>query len=185
MKKKAISKLLKTFKDIEKNIMKHETPTTFEAVGAHFKLKDLTNEAFKELGLNMTDAYNIVKYATCGEETSVGPYIISHYIDMFKQLKNLSEVITEGDIWSRQYVIQFPAIHCFQSIQFLFRDNEVFVVVNMRSCNFRKNFLMDVFLSYYCGVTLAQAIEEKYECTMDRIHVIMNIGSLHIFKNEV
>ncbi len=175
----------KTLQDIEKNILKNETPTTFEAVGAHFKLKDLDDNFFKELGLNMVDAYNIVKYATHCEETSVGPYIISHYVDMFKQLENLSEVITEGDIWSRQYVIQFPAIHCFQTIQFLFRGNEVHVVVNMRSCNFRKNFLMDVFLSYYCGITLAQAIEEKYKCTMDRIHVIMNIGSLHIFKNGV
>ena len=180
-----MKKLKKTFQDIEKNILKHElkhaTPTTFEAVGAHFKLKDLDDSFFKELGLNMVDAYNIVKYATYGEETSVGPYIISHYVDMFKQLENLSDVITEGNIWSRQHVIQFPAIHCFQSIQFLFRDNEANVVVNMRSCNYRKNFLMDVFLSYYCGITLAKAIEEKYKCTMDRIHVIMNIGSLHIF----
>lgn len=180
-------KIKKTLSEIKSQIMKFETPTTYEAVGVHFKLKNADISMFKCLGLDLAQAYSIVDNAKNGNSKAIiGPYKIEHYVDIFKQLENLSEMITEDNIWSRQFIIQLPAIHCFQSIQFIMRNDALHIVVNMRSCNFKVNLITDIFISYYCGETLAQLMEEKFNgYTFDKIHVIMNIGSLHIFKSEV
>lgn len=166
--------------------MRHQTPTTFEAVGVSIKFENVDEVLFKELGLKLYDGYAIMGHLIRGDtDMVIGPYKINQYIDMYNQLNSLSDDITEVDIWSRQFIISFPPIHCFQSIQFLFRGSEVTVIINMRSCNFKENFLMDMFIGYYCGLTLAQTAEENNKCTIDKIHVIMNIGSLHIFKETL
>ncbi|MCX7924110.1 MAG: hypothetical protein N3B21_19190 [Clostridia bacterium] len=183
--KSKVDKIKQILKDIETGIMKFETSTTFEMMGAHYRFREMDTETFKAIGLNYDEIMQIIKYACYGEITSVGPYLIKDYVDMFKQLDNISDNLTEVDLETRQMVITFPTLHCFQNIQFLLRNNDMYVMVNMRSCNFKVNFLKDMYLSYYCGLNIANQLKLIRGCTINHIHVIMNIGSLHIYKKEV
>jgi hypothetical protein len=183
--KTRLQKLKDLLRDIELAIIKYDTPTTFELVGAHYKLREVDMETFIDLGLDIEMAHKMIKMSIYEIPGQVGPYHTQYYIDMFKQLENLCTNLTEASIESRQFTITFPAKHCFQSIQVLFRGENVYCIAYMRSCNFKKNFLMDAYLTYYCGLCMKNHIQPYRGCTNANFHVIMNIGSLHIFKNEV
>lgn len=166
-----------------KRMIRHETPTTFEAVGVQAALMDASDSDFPQDIKQECD--RLLKYISGGQtDKAVGPYIVSHYIDMIKQLGELLHKILLEDEWSRQHIISFPKKHCFQYIQFLIRGNNVHVLANMRSCDFEKNFVHDLYLSYYCGKVIAELlgllVKKRYT-----VNVLMTIGSLHIYKKGV
>jgi hypothetical protein len=173
---------------IEEAIMKGETSETYELISPQIQFMDLDDVAFKVMGLDLAEAYSIVSNAIKGDsEVEIGPYKIYAYIDMFEQLRKIKTRVV-NDPESRQYVITFEASHCFQTIQILVRDKEIFVVVNMRSCNFKTHLLMDAFISYMCGVYVSDELKyqnHSLDYFVDKIHVVMNIGSLHIFKKDL
>jgi hypothetical protein len=176
----------RTLQWLEEQIMQNKTEKTYQLVGASPRFYDITTQKLQTMGVDTNQGINIVTQAMLKNALAIiGEYKISHYVGMFEQLRELEQTMLRQSVESRQLVISFPKLHCFQNIQFLFRDKEVFIIINMRSCNFRKNFLTDLFLGYYCGTILAVAWEQKYGFTFDTFNVIMNIGSLHIFKSEV
>lgn len=73
-------------------------------------------------------------------------YIIDKYVDMVKQFLDVLPRFTKEDKLTRQATIVFEQMHCFQSIQFLIRNNEMYAMVFMRSCDFDKKFETDMCL---------------------------------------
>lgn len=175
-----------TLKRIRQRIKLNETPTTYEWLGAQIKFEGLKEASFAIAGLDMLATLKIMQGISHKRDLVIGPYKTAHYFSMFDQVEELeTKILRSLDLWSRQHVIQFDRMHCFQSMQFMMRDEEMNVVVNMRSCNFKDNFLMDVYISYWLGSYLALSFEAQMGCTTPKVNVIMNIGSLHIFKEEV
>jgi len=170
------------FSKIRDEIIKegHETELTRELVDVSFRLKDI--DVISMIRLVDSDEFdyfnNIVSLAKAGIDIQIGPYIISHYHDMFIQLNDILNEV-EKDPESRRLVIGFDKLHCFQSIQFLFRFDKIYTIVTMRSCNLVDNFMADVFLSLYCSREVARKVNAQL------VDFTMNIGSLHIFKKDI
>jgi thymidylate synthase len=172
--------MLEMMEAVEADIMLDETKTTYEMVAASLHLKDLDHEMLKIWGLNVIEAsliYNTMKQGLVDVE--INGYITAHYVDMFNQIKTLAA--EKKDIESRQFIISFPVMHCIQSIQILYRHNRVIVILNMRSCDFKKKFLYDLFIAHSCGADLAKEMGVEYE----QIDMVVHIGSLHIYKEDV
>jgi len=170
------------FSQIKEEILKegHETELTHELVDVSFRLKDINVDSMVNLMASNELAYfdDIVASAKAGIDIQIGPYIISHYHDMFIQLNDILNEV-EKDPESRRLVIGFGKLHCFQSIQFLARFNKVYAIVTMRSCNFIDNFMIDMFLALYCVREVAKKVNAQL------VDFTMNIGSLHIFKKDI
>lgn len=169
-------------------IMMGETSDTYEAIGVSLALTDVKESLFHDerivelSNFNHDKVQSFLDHAAKGSDTTIGPYTSSFYFDMFNQLFELAGKIENGNVPldSRQLVIQFPKLHCFQSIQILIRGQEITVISNMRSCNYEDNFVTDVYLTY----TLGKMLRNLCGYTNHKIHVIMHIGSLHIFKQR-
>ena len=170
---------------IRDEIMRHETQTTYEAIAARIEFNDIKIEQLSEMGLDVMQACTIVSQAYFGLLGLIGTYNVINYVDIFKQLDALLVGLTEETLDTRQLVITFPAKHCFQSIQLLFRESGGYAIVNMRSCNFKVNFLTDVFIGYYCLLMTIAHLGMKFRCTCKQCNVIMNIGSLHVYKSDM
>lgn len=163
-----------------------ETSSTRELIGERVVV---SNGGYDEIAKSYAADGNIVlKLLYCSiakKVTKAGPFLTHHYFDMFKQLSGICNYIkgSMNDqpevLESRQFIIKFEPKHCFQSMQFLLRGDTVYIISNMRSCNFKKNLLYDVLLSALCANMVKQIVQAKGIC------VIMNIGSLHIFKEDI
>jgi hypothetical protein len=182
----------KKMQEIESIIMRCKTQTTYEAIDIKIEYRNmlakvLSDSAKAELRTgpcmyDVVQASKVVTHATLGNADKVlGVYKIEKYIDAFQQLEGLMAKLSKADIESRQLIVQFEPIHCFQTIQLLVRRKQIFVICNMRSCNFKVNYLTDVYIAYFMGVLLQWRLKEL-KCTTPQINVIMNVGSLHIFK---
>lgn len=167
-------------------IMQGETETTYEAINVRVSLGGVDVMLFQYadliefLGFNHGKAQDFVWHAIKGSDVTVGPYIASYYWDAFEQARQIGSQLLSGEqsYESRQLIIGFPKIHCFQNIQILFRHNAINVIANMRSCNYEVNFMTDLYICYMVAEVLMCACR----CTKRQINVMMNIGSLHIYK---
>lgn len=123
--------------------------------------------AINELRSKVIDGYYIHAYSE----------VVSKFMYGMEELtdKDISEVWT-----TRQFSVMFEQLHCFQSIQFLVRDNGVHIMVNMRSCDFDNKFKPDMALAYLLGRTLKATLVRKHYITSDgEISMTISIGSLH------
>lgn len=167
-------------------IMGSDTLTTFEAINVGVRIEDVDDMLFqyadlvKFPGFDHGDAQTFVWHAIKGANLTVGPYIASYYWDLFEQARRLAWTMKSNakPIESRQLMITFMKSHCFQSIQVLFRNGTIHLIATMRSCNYEANFMNDLFICYNVG----QVIRGVMGCTNSPINVMMNIGSLHIYK---
>lgn len=82
---------------------------------------------------------------------------------------------------TRRAVITFPATHCFETIQLLVRGGILIVTVNMRSCNAYKNLVSDLYLALLVALPCVGHLRDKF----NSISMIANIGSLHLFTEDV
>lgn len=176
---------LKELAGLRALILKNETKATYEAVGIRISMN--ADEMFFQYadhidfpGFSYSDAVQFVDDICKGKDVVVGPYISSYYKQAFDRVQLIGKDLYAGgyDFESRRLVVDFPREHCFQNVQFLFRKNTLIVIANMRSCNYEENFMMDLFLCYSLGRILLNCCR----CISFPIFIIMNIGSLHIFK---
>lgn len=172
--------------DIEELIMNgYKTKETYETTAIMLEFKNMCYSMLEQLGSDIYLVHNMMEKAHTGDKQSkIGPYEVLHYIDLATQLNELSSSIYLDNIESRQFVIKFPSIHCFQTIQFIIREDKLLAIANMRSCNFKSHLLLDIALTFYCAKYIQTKLALKEICTINSIDVIMNIGSLHIFKGE-
>lgn len=106
-------------------------------------------------------------------------YDSQHYLFLNDEIKKVREQFREDCVATRRAVFAFPSTHCFDSIQILVRDGEVIITINMRSCNAYKNLACDLFLAQRL------ALEATNEIATKGVHLIANIGSLHLFKEDI
>lgn len=160
---------------------------TFELINFTESFSELCLHDFSDAGLDFALQSDFFREAYVNRavkhKEKVGLYVIAKYVDMFNQLDDIcNRIVNEKD--SRQLVIGFPKEHCFQSIQFLLRDNKLHCLVNMRSCNFEDNFLMDLYIAFFLAKRVNAALcQESCMCAASVI-ITMSIGSLHIFKKK-
>ena len=159
---------------------------TYELVGEmlEFPLVD-TNSLIDMLELDRT-VVNGFSWAIANfKDLKLGPFDTSKYFSIIPSIKKCIAQIKDDSNETRRCVIHFPEEHCFQSIQFLVRENTVNVVCFMRSCNAIKNlpydiwlcsFLADIFGKHYEDVTG----ERPYQANK----IKMMFGSLHVFRED-
>ena len=120
------------------------------------------------------------------ETKQIGPYDTSYYLFMVNSVKALTKTILDDCLETRRAVIQFPVSHCFQSIQFLIRENTIHVICTMRSCNAIKNLPMDMWICGYLADIYREAVKKVFGISLyDTYKITMNIGSLHVFKEDI
>lgn len=119
------------------------------------------------------------------DEVEIGPYITEKYLFMIPALKKAIKQLSIDCSESRRCVIQFPEEHCFQTIQFLLRENTVNVVCYMRSCDSVKNLPHDIWICSFLADLFARYAYETVGATPYKQHkIIMSFGSLHMFKED-
>lgn len=117
------------------------------------------------------------------------PYDSVYYLFLINEVTRVSEIIKE-DANTRQAVIQFPAKHCFNSIQFMMRkgikgEPQMLVSCSMRSCNVRANLKFDMDICYYLASRILNQLNKSNGCvTGIPIQVTMAVGSLHLFGKK-
>lgn len=171
-----------TIKALDKKIREQETKTTYELPCIMTMFYKVNRKEFEKVGLDVEEAEEMfckmLDWTAYPTEESINGYIMSHYSNICPQLYKVKELYESNGAESRQLVISFPPEHCFQYIQFLFRNDEMLVIGNMRSCDFQKKFVMDTFITYRTGIQLAKILGVQNT----NVCVTMNIGSLHIYK---
>ena len=160
---------------------------TYEFIGRGLKTGLIkTSDVVSMFNLDMSVISTFVDAITTFKEMKVGPYDTSKYFLVIPDLKAALNHLKNDGVSSRRCVITFPPEHCFQSIQFLYRDNTVNVVCFMRSCDAIKNlpydlwlcsFLAQLFASYIHGAGLGKPYPEH--------RITFSFGSLHIYRDDV
>ena len=135
---------------------------------------------WKSMGANIFEV-NALRRAISSRDNSFisATYESKYYTFLYDAIKSVREQFTVDCVETRRAVIQFPEMHCFESIQIIVRGKHLIITTNMRSCNAYKNLMNDAYLAY----RVAQKVVAGFgieECTMT-----MNIGSLHIFEEDV
>lgn len=160
---------------------------TFELVGEQLTIPLMTSEQVAEM-FNILPQFRdrFIEDLYKFEDESLGPYRTKYYFFMIPALMIAMKSFKEDCNDTRRCVIKFPVNHCFQSIQFLIRDNTVNIVCNMRSCNAIANLPTDIWICAFLGDSLSRKFNDMYEGSLySSYKIIMNIGSLHVFKADV
>ena len=165
----------------------NEVGETFEFIGETIELPPNSVRYILQglcLDSEITDAF---VEAICKFETKqVGPFSTDKYIFLVPAVKSAVAQIKEDCNETRRAVIQFPKEHCFQSIQFLLRDNTIHIVCSMRSCNAVKNLPYDIWLCYFLADMFSHYLHETTGIRPYPTYKLkMLIGSLHVFKKDV
>lgn len=164
----------------------NEVNDTYEEVGISHRFIGTTN-TIKEM-FNISDGFerDFIKAITEFDETTVGPYITEKYFMLIPALKKAMRQLKDDCYETRRCIIQFPDEHCFQSMQFLIRENTVHVVCYMRSCNAVKNLPVDLWLCSKMADIFKKYIADTVGEHLYEYHAItMMFGSLHVFKEDL
>lgn len=178
------------YKELVNNIIKsgNEANNTYELMGECIsiplagsntasKMFDISDEFISEF----TKALHSFRYAN-----EVGPYIIDKYLFIVPAIKSAVKSFLDDCEETRRCVIKFPAEHCFQTVQFLLRENTINIICYMRSCDAIKNLPHDVWLCSYMADLLAESLNKCYKVSPYKNHrLTMMFGSLHVYKEDM
>ena len=176
------------YKNLVKNICKigNEVNGTYELVGEKVEVMLMDSKNVKE-EMNIDDEFEHEFIdAICNfKDKTIGSYITSHYFNLVPAVVNAAMKIYEDNSNTRRAVISFPKEHCFQSIQFLVRENTINIVCFMRSCNAIKNLPYDIWICYKLADMFKHYIETMFDIHVyNKYKLTMMIGSLHVFKED-
>lgn len=163
-----------------------ETSDTYELIGYSFNIGQFekAQELVEDGELEKSQAMGLFKnYEQEGYENDL--YIGSRYAPYFKEALTGIHMSNDKRGETRQMVVQFDKLHCFQYIQFLVRGDSLYVLCSMRSCNFKKNLKEDVLLTAILAENVKSVLENQLDISLKDIIIRFNIGSLHIFKKDV
>ena len=141
----------------------------------------MSYDLWEDYGANAKSVKSLMKAI---QETDNGffdsIYDAKHYTFLLDEMKDAILNVCEDSIETRRAVCSFPASHCFESIQGNMRDGQLYITINMRSCNAYKNLMSDLCLGY-------QIMMEVFKSEIKPQTIFMltaNIGSLHIFEED-
>lgn len=165
----------------------NDVKNTYELLGEKVDVMLANTTTVKEI-FNISDEFEseFIEAVCKFQPKTIGPYITEKYFLLIPALKAAVDQLKDDCQETRRAVINFPKEHCFQSIQFLVRENTINAVCFMRSCDAIKNLPYDAWLcykladmfGYYMNETLK---ESPYKC----YKVTMMFGSLHVYKEDV
>ena len=176
--KKLLEKICKEGNDVK---------NTYELLGTKVDVMLSDTKTVKEI-FNISDEFesefveSICKFIP----KAIGPYITEKYFLLIPELKAAVDQLKNDCNETRRAVITFPKEHCFQSIQFLVRENTINVVCFMRSCDAVKNLPCDAWLCYKLADMFAYYMNETLKESPYKCHKLtMMFGSLHVYKEDI
>lgn len=176
-----------TFKKLQADIVNEGELVrgTYEFANTRIVMTEIPSDYqsfFEKAGASIKEVGDLVKAITDGDDNHITEiYDSKHYTFLLKEIYGAFKHFVDDSYQTRRAVIAFPASHCFDSIQVLLRDNGIIITVNMRSCNAYKNLANDAFLVYLLVTFGLRSLLRK----QGNVSMIMNIGSLHVFKEDV
>ena len=167
--------------------MGNDVNGTYEFVGEIVVNRVLdTNSMIERYNLDKDVIDKFVWAITHFEEVMVGPYDTSKYLHLLPSIKKCLKHLKSDCYDTRRCVITFPSEHCFQSIQFLYRDNTINVICFMRSCDAIKNLAYDMWLCSFLGDVFKKHFEDVTGLKPHPVNrIVMTIGSLHVYKEDL
>lgn len=163
----------------------NEANGAYESIGESVVFKG-TSERLKEI-FNIPDSFerSFIEAITKFKSEEIGPYITEKYFMLIPALKEAMKQLKVDCVETRRCVIQFPPEHCFQTMQFLVRENTVHVVCYMRSCNAIKNLPHDLWICSKMADIFAKYFRDTSgEHPYPYHSITMMFGSLHVFKGD-
>lgn len=158
----------------------YNTQETKEFANTRIVLTDASAKAWGFGSQNVIDVEQLIKAINEQDANMINDvYDSKYYLFLKDEMKKVKEQFKTDCVGTRRAVFGFPATHCFDSIQVMIRDGAVLITVNMRSCNAYKNLICDIYLAYRL------ACEATHDWVRGEKHLIANIGSLHLFKEDV
>ena len=157
---------------------------TIEMLGVSFKLQyNNINEIMADDELIETQAFGLLQnYYDSNEIYDVTLYDPDKYYEYFTEALKGIELSQDKRIDSRQMIVHFEQLHCFETLQFLIRQDNLYIFCNMRSCDFKNNFAEDVLLICLLSNMIREVLREQTEIDLNTIYLGFNIASLHIYK---
>ena len=164
----------------------NEVNGTYEFIGTSCLVIGVT-EYIKDLfDIDEDFSREFIKSIATFEEKEIGPYITEKYFLLIPALKEAIMQLKNDCIETRRCIIKFPSEHCFQSIQFLIRENTVHVICYMRSCNAIKNLPHDILICSIMADIFSSYAKDLTGIELYPYHSIsMLFGSLHVFKEDL
>lgn len=158
---------------------------TYEFIGKGLKTIPLeTSDIIDIFSLDRGMLDRFIKAISNFEATKVGPYITEKYFLLIPDLKDAVMQIKLDNKGTRRSVISFPKEHCFQSIQFLVREETIHVVCYMRSCDAIKNLPYDLWLCSFLADMFSYYMEDGKRIYKQH-YITMSFGSLHVYKEDL
>lgn len=178
------------YKELVNNIIKsgNEANNTYEIIGECVSIPLASSNTVASIFDIPDDFINeFSKALQCiGHKEKIGPYIMDKYTFIIPAIKSSIKWFLDDCEETRRCIVKFPPEHCFQSVQFLLRENTVNVVCHMRSCDAIKNLPHDAWLCSYMADILAESLNKCYNISPYKNHrVTMMFGSLHVYKEDV
>lgn len=174
---------------VERKIKKtgNEVNGTYEILGTQLNLGLVETKNIEEIfnispefTREFTDA--LFKF----QNKTIGPYQMDKYLFLVPAVMDAITMLEKDCFETRRAVIQFPPEHCFQSIQFIIRENTINTICYMRSCNAIKNLPHDIWICSLLSDMFKSQANEVYGINLYPYHKItMVIGSLHVFKEDL
>ena len=164
-----------------------EVNETYELVGEKVEFALADSERIKVM-FDIGDEFEkeFIESICKFQKKVIGPYITEKYFILVPALKEAVAQLKHDCNETRRAVITFPSEHCFQSIQFLVRENTINVVCFMRSCNAIKNLPYDAWLCYKLADMFAYYMNKTSKESPYKCHKLtMMFGSLHVFKEDL
>lgn len=125
----------------------------------------------------------------------LGPYNSKYYTFLRRAMNETAKKFRDNGLETRQAVIHFPKDHCFTSIQVIARnpvnhsplssnDFNVYITVNMRSCNVVDNYVDDLYLAYLVSMRTLGIARRLLSHPLPIAYTAMcvAVGSLHKFN---
>ena len=165
----------------------NEVNGTYELVGEKVDVLLTSTDTIKEMfGISDEFEREFVKSVCEFREKIIGPYITEKYFMMVPGIKLAVEQLKDDCTETRRAVVMFPKEHCFQSVQFLLRENTINIVCYMRSCDAVKNLPHDIWLCYKMADIFAYYLNETQEESPYKCHKLsMMFGSLHAYIEDL
>lgn len=163
-----------------------EVRGTYEVIGETVRIKGSIKDIKELFEIDNDFERQFIRAISTFEDVKIGPYIASRYFNLIPGIKKAIRNMVLDCYETRRCVIPFPSDHCFQSIQFLIRENTVNVVCYMRSCDAIKNLPHDIWLCSKMADIFAGCISKMMDEELYKFYDIrMVFGSLHAFKEDI
>ena len=184
MKIKCKDDYLRLIDKIEKEA--NEVNGTYEFIGTTLKILGTTEFIEEVFDIDDSFEYDFIKAISTFERKNIGPYDTSKYFMIIPSIKEAIMQLLVDCVETRRCVINFPKEHCFQSVQFLIREETIHVVCHMRSCNVIKNLPHDILICSIMADIFTSLLNNVINKEVYDYHSItISFGSLHVFKEEL